>query len=96
MPGQLEAIEPDEIEEFPGNGNTPQLNGRQDLIPSARVAGVAAAGGIVLGVAATAAVVKVAARRHRPQSRRLRRRKNEPAHIALSRSFLIDVHMLGK
>ncbi len=96
MPGELEAIQPDEIEEFPVNGGTHAIEKKQDLLPSVRVAGVAAAGGIVIGVAATAVVIKAASKRRRLPTRRSRRRKDEPSRIALSRSFLIDVHMLSK
>ncbi len=98
MSSELEAIQPDEIEEYPGNGQSRAIERRRDLLPSARIAGVAAASGVVVGVAAATVVARTVRKRKQLPGRRsrLRRRKDEPARIALSRSFLIDVHMLGK
>jgi hypothetical protein len=62
-----------------------------------RTAAIAAAGGIVAGaatVAAVRAVRAVPARRAKP--RRLWRRREQPPSIVASRSFLIDVHLLGR
>lgn len=62
-----------------------------------RTAAIAAAGGLVAGAATVAAVRAVrssaTARRQRP--RRLLRRRQEPPSIIASRSFLVDVHILG-
>jgi hypothetical protein len=60
-----------------------------------RTAAIAAAGGALAGVATVAAVraVSGSAARRRPQ-RRLGRER--PANVVASRSFLIDVHLLGK
>jgi hypothetical protein len=59
-----------------------------------RTAALAAAGGLVAG-AATVAVVRAS----RPSSRkRLSRRRHDrerPARVVASRSFLVDVHVLG-
>jgi hypothetical protein len=60
-----------------------------------RTAALAAAGGLVAG-AATVAVVRAT----RPSSsrKRLSRRRRErelPARVIASRSFLVDVHLLG-
>jgi hypothetical protein len=60
-----------------------------------RTAALAAAGGIVAGAATVAAVRATRAgsrRRTRPRSLRGRER---PAKVVASRSFLIDVHVLG-
>ena len=61
-----------------------------------RTAAIAAAGGLVAGAATVAAVRAVrssgAARRQRP---RLLRRRQEPPSIIASRSFMVDVHILG-
>ncbi|MGH2981155.1 MAG: hypothetical protein ACRDKV_03820 [Solirubrobacterales bacterium] len=61
-----------------------------------RTAALAAAGGALAGVATVAAVRAVtgSAMRKRPQ-RRLGRRPERP-NVVASRSFLIDVHLLGK
>jgi hypothetical protein len=70
-----------------------------DLLPvrsEARTAAIAAAGGVLAGAATVAAVraVGAVATRKRP-SRRLSRRER-PANILASRSFLVDVHLLGR
>jgi hypothetical protein len=62
-----------------------------------RTAALAAAGGIVAGAATVAAVKALgsgAARASR--SRRPRRREERPLNVLASRSFLIDIHLLGK
>ena len=63
-----------------------------------KTAAMAAAGGIVAGVA-TVAVAKAArgASTRRAVSKAMRRqRKMRPANIVASRSFLIDVHVLDR
>jgi hypothetical protein len=61
-----------------------------------RTAAIAAAGGLVAGAATFAAVRAVRSsgvpRRQRP---RLLRRRQEPPSIIASRSFMVDVHILG-
>jgi hypothetical protein len=61
-----------------------------------RNAALAAAGGALAGVATVAAVRAVSAvgSRRRP-SRRSSRRPERPANVVASRSFLVDVHLLG-
>ena len=64
-----------------------------------RTAALAAAGGALAGAATVAAVRvvggAVGSRNRSP--RRLARRKNErPANVLASRSFLVDVHLLGR
>ena len=61
-----------------------------------RAAAIAAAGGIVAGAATVAAVraVRSAAPR-RQRQRGLLRRRQEPPRIVASRSFMVDVHILG-
>ena len=63
----------------------------------ARTAVIAAAGGVLAGaatVAAVRAVGAVASRRN--GSRGLLRRRERPAKVVASRSFLVDVHLLGR
>ena len=63
-----------------------------------KTAAMAAAGGLVAGVA-TVAVAKAArgAGTRRAVSRAMKRqRRTRPANIVASRSFLIDVHVLGR
>lgn len=60
-----------------------------------RTAAIAAAGGALAGAVTVAAVRAVGSRGGSP--RRLSRRKAErPANILASRSFLVDVHLLGR
>jgi hypothetical protein len=67
------------------------------LRPEVRTAALAAAGGVLVGAATVAAVraVTVAAGRVRPQRRPARRRR-ERQNVIASRSFLVDVHLLGR
>lgn len=67
------------------------------LRPEVRTAALAAAGGVLAGAATVAAVraVTSAASRTRPQ-RRLARRRGERQNVVASRSFLVDVHLLGR
>ena len=60
-----------------------------------RTAALAAAGGALAGVATVAAVRAVSAStaRRRPQRRLIR---GDRPNVVASRSFLIDVHLLGK
>jgi hypothetical protein len=62
-----------------------------------RTAAIAAAGGLVAGAATVAAVraVRSSATPRRQRPRRLLRRRQDPPSIIASRSFLVDVHILG-
>lgn len=66
------------------------------LRPEVRTAALAAAGGVLAGAATVAAVrvVTGAATKVRP-GRRLGRRR-ERQNVVASRSFLVDVHLLGR
>jgi hypothetical protein len=62
-----------------------------------RNAALAAAGGVLAGAATVAAVRAVSAAGSRSgSSRRLGRRRQPPAKVVASRSFLVDVHLLGR
>ena len=66
------------------------------LRDEARTVAIAAAGGVVAG-AATVAVVKAASRVAAPKrSKRGRLRRQKQNEIIASRSFLVDVHLLGR
>lgn len=62
----------------------------------AKTAALAAAGGVLAGAVTVAAVraVGAAAGRKKPARRGLRRER--PAKVVASRSFLVDVHLLGR
>jgi hypothetical protein len=63
----------------------------------ARTAVIAAAGGVLAGAATVAAVRAVGAVGSRKRSgRRPSRRRERPANVVASRSFLVDVHLLGR
>jgi hypothetical protein len=63
----------------------------------ARTAMIAAAGGVLAGAATVAAVRAVGAVASRGNgSRRLLGRRERPAKVVASRSFLVDVHLLGR
>lgn len=63
----------------------------------ARSAAIAAAGGVLAGAATVAAVraVSAAASRRRAAGGLLSRRER-PAKVVASRSFMVDVHLLGR
>lgn len=66
------------------------------LRSEARTVAIAAAGGVLAGAATVAAVRAVgAATSRRASSRRLFGRRERPAKVVASRSFLVDVHLLG-
>jgi hypothetical protein len=67
------------------------------LRPEVRTAALAAAGGVLAGAATVAAVrvVSSAAAKLRPQ-RRSTGRGSRREKVVASRSFLIDVHLLGR
>jgi len=65
------------------------------LRDEARTAAIAAVGGVVLGAVTVAAVRAVGAAAKSSQGRLLPGRKSRPKVVA-SRSFLVDVHLLGK
>lgn len=61
-----------------------------------RTAAIAAAGGVLAGAATVAAVRAVSAAGSKARSpRRLGRRRDRP-NVVASRSFLVDVHLLGR
>jgi hypothetical protein len=62
-----------------------------------RSAALAAAGGVLAGAATVAAVRAVSAVGTRSRSpRRLSRRRGRSDNVVASRSFLVDVHLLGR
>ena len=62
-----------------------------------RTAAIAAAGGVLAGAATVAAVRAVSAVGSRNRTpKRLARRRERPAKVVASRSFLVDVHLLGR
>jgi hypothetical protein len=62
----------------------------------ARTAAIAAAGGVLAGAATVAAVRAVGAVATRKRGPRRPARRERPANVLASRSFLVDVHLLGR
>lgn len=62
----------------------------------ARTAAIAAAGGVLAGAATVAAVRAVGAVATRKRAPRRPARRERPANVLASRSFLVDVHLLGR
>jgi hypothetical protein len=62
----------------------------------AKTAAIAAAGGVLAGAATVAAVRAVGAVASRKRSPRRLSRRERPANVLASRSFLVDVHLLGR
>jgi hypothetical protein len=66
------------------------------LRPEVRTAAIAAAGGVLAGAATVAAVRAVGAAAKARPSRRLAGRRRDRQNVVASRSFLVDVHLLGR
>ncbi len=62
----------------------------------AKTAVIAAAGGVLAGAATVAAVRAVGAVASRKRSPRRLIRRERPNNVVASRSFLVDVHLLGR
>jgi len=62
----------------------------------ARTAAIAAAGGVLAGAATVAAVRAVGAVASRKRAPRRSLRRERPSNVVASRSFLVDVHLLGR
>ena len=61
-----------------------------------RSAAIAAAGGVLAGAATVAAVRAVSAAGSKPRSQRRLLRRRDRSNVVASRSFLVDVHLLGR
>jgi len=74
-----------------------ETSGLLPVRSEAKTAAIAAAGGVLAGAATVAAVraVGAVAGRSKRAPRRLARRER-PANVLASRSFLVDVHLLGR
>ena len=89
-----EAGDADSVRALPVSYDEPAL---PVLRAEVRSAAIAAAGGVLAGAATVAAMRAVSAVGSRSSSsRRLGRRRERPAKVVASRSFLVDVHLLGR
>jgi hypothetical protein len=84
-------LEPVPVRALPGESAAPLA-----LRSEARTAAIAAAGGVLAGAATVAAVRAVSAVASRKRSPRRLARRERPESILASRSFLVDVHLLGR
>jgi hypothetical protein len=66
------------------------------LRPEVRTAAIAAAGGVLAGAATVAAVRAVSSAAARARTPRLPGRRRDRHNVVASRSFLVDVHLLGR
>lgn len=67
------------------------------LRPEVKSAALAAAGGVLAGAATVAAVRAVSGAASRARApRRLGSRRRDRQNVVASRSFLVDVHLLGR
>jgi hypothetical protein len=84
-------LEPVQVRVLPRESNGPLA------IPhEARTAAIAAAGGVLAGAVTVAAVRAVGAAATRKRSPRRLSRRERPPNVVASRSFLVDVHLLGR
>lgn len=83
-------LEPVRVRVLPHEPSAPPA-----LRAEVRTAALAAAGGVLAGAATIAVVRAVGAAAKNSPGRLLPRRRRQPKVVA-SRSFLVDVHLLGK
>jgi hypothetical protein len=74
----------------------PQAGTSLMLRPEVRTAAIAAAGGVLAGAATVAAVRVVSGAAAKARAPRLSGRRRERQNVVASRSFLVDVHLLGR
>ena len=93
--GPRDATDP--VRPLPTSYQEPEGSSLPVLRPEVKTAAIAAAGGVLAGAATVAAVraVSGAASRARP-ARRLGGRRGGRQNVVASRSFLVDVHLLGR
>jgi hypothetical protein len=84
-----------ELEVVPVRALPREEAGALALRDEARTAVIAAAGGVLAGAATVAAVRAVGAVANRKRAPRRALRRERPSNVVASRSFLVDVHLLG-
>ena len=100
---EAEAVEEpqsDDTQVLPQPSRLPEPSSRVDVEAwrgEVRTAAIAAAGGLVAGAATVAAVraVRSVGQTKRQRGRSILGRRTEATNIVASRSFLVDVHILG-
>jgi hypothetical protein len=87
----------DPVRQLPTSYEAEEGSALPALRPEVKTAVLATAGGVLAGAATVAAVRAVAGAAARARSpRRLSGRRRERQNVVASRSFLVDVHLLGR
>ena len=92
--GPAEATDP--VRPLPSSYAPEEGSSLPVLRPEVKSAALAAAGGVLAGAATVAAVRVVTGAAARARAPRLTRRRRERQNVVASRSFLVDVHLLGR
>jgi hypothetical protein len=93
--GPAESTDP--VRPLPSSYRPDEGSSLPALRPEVKSAALAAAGGVLAGAATVAAVRAVTGAAARARSpRRIARRRRERQNVVASRSFLVDVHLLGR
>ena len=86
----------DPVRPLPSGYREPSGSALPVLRPEVRTAAIAAAGGVLAGAATVAAVRAVTGAASRSRTPRLPGRRRERQNVIASRSFHVDVHLLGR
>ncbi|HET8955062.1 MAG TPA: hypothetical protein VFN18_05335 [Solirubrobacterales bacterium] len=87
----------DPVRPLPAGYEEPSGSALPVLRPEVKSAAIAAAGGVLAGAATVAAVRAVAGAASKSRApRRLGGRRRDRQNVVASRSFLVDVHLLGR
>jgi hypothetical protein len=86
----------DPVRPLPASYKAPSGPSLPVLRPEVRTAAIAAAGGVIAGAATVAAVRVVSHAAARTRSPRFPGRRRDRQNVVASRSFLVDVHLLGR
>jgi hypothetical protein len=92
--GPRDATDP--VRPLPSSYEEPSGPSLPVLRPEVRTAAIAAAGGVLAGAATVAAVRAVTSAAAKTRGPRLPGRRRERQNVVASRSFLVDVHLLGR
>jgi hypothetical protein len=92
--GPRDATDP--VRPLPVDYGEPAGSSLPALRPEVRTAAVAAAGGVIAGAATVAAVRAVSRAAVRSRAPRFPGRRRDRQNVVASRSFLVDVHLLGR
>jgi hypothetical protein len=92
--GPRDATDP--VRPLPSGYEAPAGSSLPVLRPQVRTAAIAAAGGVLAGAATVAAVRAVSGAAAKARAPRRLAGRRERQNVVASRSFLVDVHLLGR